>query len=93
MSSPKLNECTICKHYGLKTAEPNKLEMEKLYDEDDNVVPVSLCRAHGVDLFKLGQKKFLINHYKILNGLIDSDEPKFIELLEKAYRSNLDKIF
>lgn len=91
--APRTRECTVCKHYGLETGQPEKLEQTKLFDEGDRVVTVLLCRKHSVDLFKQGQKKFLLEHYQILNEVINSDEPKFIELLEKTYRSNMDRIF
>ena len=91
--SPKSRECSICKHYGLETGQPENLEQTKLFDEGDRVVMVLLCRRHAVDLFKMGQKKFLLQHYQILNEVINSDEPKFIELLEKTYRANMDRIF
>ena len=91
--APRTRECTVCKHYGLETGQPEKLEHTKLFDEGDRVVNVLLCRKHSVDLFKQGQKKFLLDHYQILNEVINSDEPKFIELLEKTYRNNMDRIF
>lgn len=89
----KSRECTVCKHYGLETSQPENLEQTKLFDDSDKVVTVLLCRKHSVDLFKMGQKKFLLDHYQILNEVINSDEPKFIELLEKTYRTNMDRIF
>lgn len=91
--APRTRECTVCKHYGLETGQPEKLEHTKLFDEGDRVVNVLLCRKHSVDLFKQGQKNFLLDHYQILNEVINSDEPKFIELLEKTYRNNMDRIF
>lgn len=92
-NAPKGNECTICKHYGRKTDDPKQLEVEKLYDEGEVVTQVKLCRTHAVSLFKLGQRKFLIEHYQILNEVVNSDEPEFIDLLDKTYRNNVDKIF
>lgn len=86
----KKRECTICKHYGKATKEPEKLERTNLYDETGNPVPVNLCRNHSVQLFQWGQKKFLISHYKILTDLIASDEPKFLELLQRTAKSNSD---
>ena len=93
ISAPKGKNCTICKHYGKKTDSPNDLEVEKLYEDGEVVAQIKLCRTHAVSLFKLGQKKFLISHYKILAGLVGSDEPEFIDFLDKTYRSNVDKIF
>ena len=90
---PKSRECTVCKHYGLETMQPENLEQAKLFDDGDRFVTVLLCRRHSVDLFKQGQKKFLLQHYHILIEVINSDEPKFIELLEKIYRLNMDRIF
>lgn len=89
--SPK--ECTICKHYGKVTSDPEKLERSTIFDEVGTPVPILLCRSHSVELFKSGQKKFLINHYQILVDIISSDETKFLEVLEKTVRSNLDDIY
>ena len=87
------NECTICKHYGAPTESPEDLEKETLYDELGNPVKVLLCRTHSVELFKSGQRKFLIKHYKILVDIISSDEAKFLELLEKTVKENLNDIY
>lgn len=88
----KKRECTICKHYGKPTVKPEELERTSLFDEAGNSIPVKLCRTHSVQLFQSGQKKFLISHYKILTDLIDSDEPKFLELLEKTVKVNLNQL-
>ena len=86
-------ECTICKHYGKKTADEKELERATIFDEVGTPVPVILCRPHSVELFKMGQKKFMVHHHKILVDLISSDETKFLEILEKTVRSNLDDIY
>ncbi len=86
-------ECTICKHYGERTDSPRNLEKEQIYDEVGTPVNILLCRKHAVDLFKNGQKKFLIKHYKILVDIISSDEVKFLDILEKTVRENLDEIY
>lgn len=88
----KKRECTICKHYGKQTKEPNNLERTNLYDDAGNPVPVNLCRHHSVQLFQKGQKKFLVSHYKILTELISTDEPKFLEVLQATVKSNPDLI-
>lgn len=88
----KKRECTICKHYGKPTEDVKNLERTNLFDEGGNPVPVNLCRSHSVQLFQKGQKKFLISHYRILTDLIASDEPKFLEVLERTIRNNLDLI-
>ena len=86
-------ECTICKHYGRTTDEPSKLEKNQIYDEVGTPVTILLCRNHAVELFKSGQKRFLTSHYKILVDIISSDETKFIEVLERTVRENMDDIF
>ena len=88
----KKKECTICKHYGDKTDDPDKLERAQLFDENGNPVPVQLCRSHNVELFQMGQKKFLCSHYRILVDLIDSDEPKFLAVLEQVIQANPDLV-
>lgn len=86
-------ECTICKHYGDETDDSKMLERTKIFDESGNPVNIILCRKHSVELFKLGQKKFLLTHYKILVDIIASDETKFLDILEKTIKSNADKIY
>lgn len=93
MSKPKL--CTICKHYGLETPVELREDLEKtqIFDEQGRIVTIQLCRKHAVDLFKTGQKRFLLSHYRILIDLVGSDELKFIELLEKTVLKNPNKIY
>ena len=86
-------ECTICKHYGDATHEPGKLERSVIFDEVGTPIPILLCRKHSVELFKKGQKNFLIRHHKILVDIISSDETKFLDVLEKTVKDNLDKIY
>lgn len=86
-------ECTICKHYGKPTDDPEVLEKAQIYDEVGTPVSINLCRQHSVDLFRQGQKKFLVQHYKILVDIVSSDEVKFLELLEQTVRNNLDDIY
>lgn len=88
----KSRECTICKHYGIKTALSEDLERTQLYDETGTPVLIFLCRSHSVDLFKMGQRKFLLGHYKILVDLVDSDEPNFLDILERTIKKYPDQI-
>jgi len=85
-------ECTICKHYGLPTAASEILERTKLFDEEGAPAVIDLCVKHSVDLFKIGQRRFLLEHYKILVDLIASDEPKFLEILEKTIKKYPNQI-
>jgi hypothetical protein len=93
MEEKKRNECTICKHYGDETDKSKPLERTKVFDEAGNPVNILLCRKHSVELFKLGQKRFLLSHYKILVDIIASDETKFLDVLEKTIKGNPDKIW
>lgn len=85
------NECTICRHYAQETPS-GELERTNLYDEVGAPVPIRLCRAHSVQLFRLGQKKFLLSHFKILVDLMDSNDPKFIDILEATCRKYPDLV-
>lgn len=89
----KKRECTICKHYGRKSPESDDLERTQVYDETGAPVPINLCKAHSVELFKKGQKNFLLSHYKILIDLVASDEPKFLDVLERTVKKYPDKIY
>jgi hypothetical protein len=86
-------DCTICKHYGEPTLDSKTLERAQLFDESGTALNIHLCRKHAVELFKNGQRKFLVSHYKILVDIISSDEMKFISILEKTIRSNMDDIY
>lgn len=93
MAKPK--SCTICKHYGNKTPPElrDELDRDQVFDATGTPVPILLCKKHAVELFKLGQKNFLLAHYKILIDLVGSDELKFLEVLEKTVRDNPDKVY
>jgi hypothetical protein len=88
----KKRECTICKHYGFAAPSEPNLEVSPLYEEGGELINILLCRKHSVQLFKLGQKSFLLAHYRILIDLIDSDEKKFINILDKTVRKFPDSI-
>lgn len=85
-------ECTICKHYGNESPAGEEFEKTQIYDETGAPVPIRLCRSHSVELFKMGQKKFLLSHYKILVELVASDEPKFINVLEYTAKKFSDSL-
>lgn len=86
-------ECIICKHYGKSTKSATGLERAVIFDDGGTPIPILLCRHHSVQLFKYGQKRFLLGHYQILVDIISSDETKFLEILEKTVRNNLDDIY
>lgn len=86
-------ECTICKHYGEETTQPEELDKQLIFDEVGTAVPINLCKKHAVDLFKNGQRRFLVQHYKILVDIISTDEVKFLDILERTVRENLDDIY
>lgn len=88
-------ECTICKHLGKRTDEASGLEAGFLYNDLEHPAPVrvKLCRSHSVELFKLGQKKFLLNYKMILFDLVNSDEMEFVKILDRTVRRNLDAIY
>jgi hypothetical protein len=86
-------DCTICKHYGEATSNPKTLERAQLFDESGTPLNIHLCRKHAVELFKNGQRKFLVEHYKILVDIISSDEMKFIDILQKTVKDNMSDIF
>jgi len=91
----KVKACTICKHLGKVTEESRDLDASFLYNDIDNPasIKIRLCRSHSVELFKLGQKRFLINHKQILHDLVNSDEMEFIRILERTLHKNLDALY
>lgn len=89
----KARECTICKHYGRKFLVSEELDRAQIYDDTGAPIAISLCKSHSVELFKKGQKTFLLSHYKILVDLVATDEPKFLDILEQTVRKHPDKIY
>ena len=91
----RLKACTICKHLGRVSEEAADLEAGFLYNDIENpaIIKVRLCKVHSVELFKFGQKRFLIKHKQILDDLVNSDEMDFVRMLERTLRKNLDAIY
>lgn len=91
----KTRSCTICKHLGLKSIAQAPLSIEKLYDYYDKTadIKIYLCTKHSVELFKLGQKRFLLNYKDILFDLVNSDEKEFIDILAKTIKNNPNAAF
>ena len=85
--------CTICKHYGKYHEDTSTLEKASLYDERGEPIPIMLCKKHGHDLFKMGQRLFLMSHHRILNDILETDDIKFVDMLEKVVRQNYNEIF
>lgn len=87
--------CTICKHIGKEVESEEEVEIGYLFNgvHSDSAVKIRLCRNHSVELFKHGQKRFLIDYRRILYDLVNSDEMEFIKILEKTVRKNLDSIY
>lgn len=87
--------CTICKHLGKEVDSEEEVEIGYLFDgiHSGSAVKIRLCRKHSVELFKQGQKRFLINQRDILFDLVNSDEMEFIKILEKTVRNNLGSIY
>lgn len=93
MSAKKI--CTICKHLGKDVEAAEVVEIGYLFDDIQagSAVKIRLCRKHSVELFKQGQRKFLIDYRRILFDLVNSDEMEFIKILEKTVKANLDSIY
>lgn len=89
----KKHFCVICKYNGIFHFE-NSLDRAQLYDSDGGHITITLCKSHAVDLFKRGQKKFLLSHYRLLtiDSLLDEDAG-FTDLLERTVRKNYQLMF
>ena len=88
-----MRQCTICRHLGKSSVDEHRLEIDYIYDFSGKPVRIYLCPKHSQELFKEGQKRFLIAYRKILEGLIDSDEVKFLRLLEETILKHIDEIY
>lgn len=87
--------CTVCKHLNKNVEAEEEIEIGYLFDgvHSGSPVKIRMCRKHSVELFKVGQKRFLINYRSILFDLVNSDEMEFIKILEKTVRNNLSAIY
>ena len=86
-------KCVICRHYGQEEDDSNKYEMASIFDKNGKEVRIQLCSVHAVELFKNGQKKFLMGHYKILLEVMDSNDTDFLEILENTVKKNMNTIY
>ena len=77
-------KCIICEHLEAgKDFKQENLIKESIFDGNLKH-DYHFCYTHSIELFKIGQKKFL-KHYasSILSTVFESNHPKFIELLHK----------
>lgn len=86
-------KCVICRHYGYDQDKSFDYDKASLFSEEGKEIRVTLCKVHAVELFKIGQKKFLLNHYKILVDLVDSDDIGFLEVLEETVKRNINALY
>jgi hypothetical protein len=77
-------KCIICEHLDAgKDFKQENLTKEQIFDGNIKH-EYNFCYNHSIELFKIGQKKFL-RYYAtpILGTVFESNHPKFIELLHK----------
>lgn len=86
-------KCVICRNYDLEYDRADTYDMCSLFNESGKEVSIKLCKVHSIELFKSGQKNFLLNHYKILVDLIDSNDNAFLEVLEETVKKNINSIY
>jgi len=68
----KKPRCLICKY-----TKPNEEQMVKvnyLYPGSDKSIRIILCESHSVELFKSGQRAFLIQYYSLFQGFYGNEE-------------------
>lgn len=86
-------KCVICRHYGYEQDKSTDYDRASLFNENAKEVVIKLCKVHAIELFKIGQKKFLLNHYKILVDIVDSDDLNFLEILEETVKKNINSLY
>jgi hypothetical protein len=90
----KSTECTICKFHSSTGNYINSASSrETVFDDAGAPIAIPLCHHHAVELFKLGQKRFLLNQYNTAKDLIGYDEDRLLGLIFKTAQRNFDKIF
>lgn len=81
------HKCTICKFYDAANGN-NVSDREMVFDESGNSIKVDLCRHHAVELFRMGQRKFFVNHSRIAQNIIGFDEDRLIGLMLRTASRN-----
>lgn len=76
-------ECVICSHLGDNNYSKDSLEVMSLFSEYGHEHKFLFCKNHSIELFKLGQKKFLLNYMNILADVMETNNPEFLTLLEQ----------
>ena len=66
--------CEVCKNEGedylFKNGLKNIIVTNNLYKVfKDGVAPIKLCHIHSIELFHLGEKRFLHEHLDFARGL------------------------
>ena len=67
--------CEVCKIEGVdslfKNGSKNILSINNLFKVFKNaVVPIKLCYVHSVELFQLGERRFLYEHLDFTLGIL-----------------------
>lgn len=86
-------KCIICRHYGQEKDDSDQYERSSIYSESGRELVINLCKVHDIELFKIGQRKFLTSHYKILAEVVDSNDTTFLEILEETVKKNINSIY
>ncbi len=67
----KDNRCFICKFRQLATTISNH---DAIYDGEGNGRLIGLCYAHSVELFKVGQRNFILRHRNVFANSFGFEE-------------------
>jgi hypothetical protein len=75
--------CLICKYSHIPHTEQN-LVSATFYKNGSHHVVVKLCRKHDIELFKLGQFKFIAQYKNLGTDFIEVDQD--YQILAQLYR-------
>ena len=78
------DHCCICK---FKPDHSHKNGEDSIFDSKGNSINITLCYTHSVELFKTGQKAFLLRHKNSFSEKIGSEN--HLELVD--YMSGEDR--
>ncbi len=86
----KKHDCTICKHL-FHLPEDVPVYLNELYYDEGRVQKMHLCYIHDIELFKIGQYRFVDKYRHIAENLVASDDASFISFLRNFGRGRRKK--
>ncbi len=82
----KDRRCLVCKYCGDKKYK--NLSSSSFYGREGRGVRVYLCHKHEIELFILGQVRFLRKYYPVFLNSISNDDNSFFKVADQILSKN-----